>query len=378
MGIFLKLNKSVYSNCKSYVYKSGGNSLLDNIFDAYWNLCVKLVPKSITANFLTLLGFLCSTVAFFLMYIFDVSNKKYDCVFIYIGVFLFLYATFDALDGKHARRTNTSSPLGQLFDHGCDAITTTLFVFIIGRVADMQKGLLFFVLMSIWIEHYTKVYNTSLGTIGITEGTVFVITCCIIRGIKGMGFFQKTTVKDLLPATMHALFGKAVLNIAIVNILIILVFFFLMLSVARSSYLGVQTAKKKKKEATLQLSVVYLFLFVQYYFYQSTKNELLCYTIIALYSAFYTLHMNLSTILKIKMDYFPIPVIFYYIVITFLFIKRKTNHHLFKLPVFNENYILYYLLAFGIIYLFDYSHTVITNICKELNITFMFSKKKKR
>ncbi|SBT37671.1 choline/ethanolaminephosphotransferase, putative (CEPT) [Plasmodium ovale wallikeri] len=366
MGIFLKLNKSVYSNCKSYVYKSGGNSLLDNIFDAYWNLCVKLVPKSITANFLTLLGFLCSTVAFFLMYIFDVSNKKYDCVFIYIGVFLFLYATFDALDGKHARRTNTSSPLGQLFDHGCDAITTTLFIFIIGRVADMQKGLLFFVLMSIV---HLQMYMFS------------VITCCIIRGIKGMGFFQKTTVKDLLPATMHALFGKAVLNVAIVNILIILVFFFLMLSVARSSYLGVQTAKKKKKEATLQLSVVYLFLFVQYYFYQSTltaKNELLCYTIIALYSAFYTLHMNLSTILKIKMDYFPIPVIFYYIVITFLFIKRKTNHHFFKLPVFNENYILYYLLAFGIIYLFDYSHTVITNICKELNITFMFSKKKKR
>lgn len=28
----------------------------------------------------------------------------------------------DALDGKQARRTGSSSPLGQLFDHGVDAL----------------------------------------------------------------------------------------------------------------------------------------------------------------------------------------------------------------------------------------------------------------
>eukprot|EP00438_Fugacium_kawagutii_P000898 Skav225784 [mRNA] locus=scaffold2147:24333:29292:+ [translate_table: standard] len=35
---------------------------------------------------------------------------------------LFIYQTLDALDGKQARRTGTSSPLGQLFDHGCDCL----------------------------------------------------------------------------------------------------------------------------------------------------------------------------------------------------------------------------------------------------------------
>jgi len=30
------------------------------------------------------------------------------------------------LDGKQARRTNTMSPLGQIFDHGLDAITFNL------------------------------------------------------------------------------------------------------------------------------------------------------------------------------------------------------------------------------------------------------------
>jgi len=28
------------------------------------------------------------------------------------------------MDGKQARKTGNSSPLGMLFDHGCDAITT--------------------------------------------------------------------------------------------------------------------------------------------------------------------------------------------------------------------------------------------------------------
>uniref|UniRef100_A0A453N208 Uncharacterized protein n=1 Tax=Aegilops tauschii subsp. strangulata TaxID=200361 RepID=A0A453N208_AEGTS len=41
------------------------------------------------------------------------------------GILLFLYQTFDAVDGKQARRTNSSSPLGELFDHGCDALACT-------------------------------------------------------------------------------------------------------------------------------------------------------------------------------------------------------------------------------------------------------------
>jgi choline/ethanolamine phosphotransferase len=29
----------------------------------------------------------------------------------------------DAIDGKQARRTSSSSPLGELFDHGCDSVS---------------------------------------------------------------------------------------------------------------------------------------------------------------------------------------------------------------------------------------------------------------
>lgn len=37
---------------------------------------------------------------------------------------LFIYQTLDACDGKQARRTSSSSPLGELFDHGCDSLST--------------------------------------------------------------------------------------------------------------------------------------------------------------------------------------------------------------------------------------------------------------
>ncbi|KTG41328.1 hypothetical protein cypCar_00007470 [Cyprinus carpio] len=37
---------------------------------------------------------------------------------------LFIYQSLDAIDGKQARRTNSSSALGELFDHGCDAVST--------------------------------------------------------------------------------------------------------------------------------------------------------------------------------------------------------------------------------------------------------------
>ena len=37
---------------------------------------------------------------------------------------LWAYQTLDALDGKQALRTNTSTALDELFDHGCDAVST--------------------------------------------------------------------------------------------------------------------------------------------------------------------------------------------------------------------------------------------------------------
>jgi CDP-alcohol phosphatidyltransferase len=47
-------------------------------------------------------------------------------VSVFAGVCLFVYQTFDNMDGKQARRIKASSALGFLFDHGCDALNAGL------------------------------------------------------------------------------------------------------------------------------------------------------------------------------------------------------------------------------------------------------------
>ena len=41
---------------------------------------------------------------------------------------LFIYQSLDAIDGKQARRTGTNNPLGEFFDHGCDAVSNLLLI----------------------------------------------------------------------------------------------------------------------------------------------------------------------------------------------------------------------------------------------------------
>jgi phosphatidylglycerophosphate synthase len=41
---------------------------------------------------------------------------------LFFGTCVFVYYTLDNVDGKQARRTQTSSPLGMCMDHGCDVL----------------------------------------------------------------------------------------------------------------------------------------------------------------------------------------------------------------------------------------------------------------
>jgi len=47
-------------------------------------------------------------------------------IFLLNGCAMLIYQTLDNMDGRQARRTGSSSPLGLLFDHGCDAMNLIL------------------------------------------------------------------------------------------------------------------------------------------------------------------------------------------------------------------------------------------------------------
>ena len=103
----------------------------------------------------------------------------------------------DNLDGKQARKTKSSSPLGTLFDHCCDSITTYLITLTICSIVGCDKAWHYALLWSmvslpffatLWEEninkyHYLHVIN------GVSEGSL--VTCGVIHacGYFGSDYF---------------------------------------------------------------------------------------------------------------------------------------------------------------------------------------------
>jgi len=120
------ITKEGLMELKNYQYKSGGYSWLDNKMNPFWVYCVTLLPEWMAPNLVTLIGFffMMSSFAIFIIFggKFGVEELPWWTHF-YCAFSHFAYQTLDAIDGKQARRTGSSSPLGQLFDHGCDVYT---------------------------------------------------------------------------------------------------------------------------------------------------------------------------------------------------------------------------------------------------------------
>lgn len=99
------------------------------------------------------------------------------------------YITLDNVDGKQARRTGTSSPLGQMFDHGCDALTFNLSIITVCRIHQLSSGYLNFLFVSLAPIGYF-LYNIREYYLGeyylpfinpISEGSLLeFVVCCLI------------------------------------------------------------------------------------------------------------------------------------------------------------------------------------------------------
>lgn len=115
---------------------------------------------------------------FFVIY----NPKLYEpypaILYIIAALGIFAYQTFDALDGKQARRIKAFSPLGQLFDHGCDSFSTAamlIFLLVCLRIPDANVNLLCYlayisvVYMSNVSEKFTGTLVTNYNNLGVTE-----------------------------------------------------------------------------------------------------------------------------------------------------------------------------------------------------------------
>lgn len=113
-------------------------------------------------------------------------------LYIVASVGVFLYQTLDALDGKQARRIKAFSPLGQLFDHGCDSFSTAsmaVFMLVCLRVPNAKVNLAVYlsaittVYLSNITEKFTHVMMISYGQIGVTEIQFMQIAALLLSGL---------------------------------------------------------------------------------------------------------------------------------------------------------------------------------------------------
>ncbi|KAI4339428.1 hypothetical protein MLD38_024375 [Melastoma candidum] len=144
-------------------------------------------------NMITLTGFLFLVTSALLGYIYSpqLDTPPPRWVNFAHGLLLFLYQTFDAVDGKQARRTNSSSPLGELFDHGCDALACAFESMAFGSTAMCGRYSFWFWFISAvpfyfatW-EHYFT--NTLILPVinGPTEGLMLIYVCHCFTAVVG-------------------------------------------------------------------------------------------------------------------------------------------------------------------------------------------------
>lgn len=120
------LNEKQLKRLKEHTYSSHGTTLLDSYMQHWWEWVVKHLPIWLAPNLMTLAG-LIVVILSALLFMFYSPDAKRDIptwLLVVGALSIFIYQTLDACDGKQARRTQTQSQLGELFDHGCDSLST--------------------------------------------------------------------------------------------------------------------------------------------------------------------------------------------------------------------------------------------------------------
>ncbi|CAE6477493.1 unnamed protein product [Rhizoctonia solani] len=231
MGIFQDyVPKHALENLKKYKYSGVDKSLLSNyVLNPFWNQFVKLWPRTIAPNTITFLG-LCLVLSNFATllyydaaYLTEKGGASGPPKWVYFtwAAGLFWYQSFDAIDGKQARRTGMAGPLGQMFDHGCDALNTTLEVLLACRALNLgrswwpitsQVATLANFYLTTWEEFHTGTLYLGYFS-GPVEGIIMIVVLYILTGIFGTSTWDRP-IADFLPPALgvRGLVGELPLN----------------------------------------------------------------------------------------------------------------------------------------------------------------------
>ncbi|XP_008192560.1 cholinephosphotransferase 1 isoform X2 [Tribolium castaneum] len=176
-------------------YSCQSVSILDKLLQPYWNWLTSKVPIWLAPNLITILGLIVNIVTALILIWFSPDAKqeapRWACGLCGFG--LFVYQSLDAIDGKQARRTGTANPLGELFDHGCDSIST-VFVALSACIAvqlGYYPGWMFFqcfcAMTLFYCAHWQTYVSGTLrfGRIDVTEAQYTIMGILLLSTIFG-------------------------------------------------------------------------------------------------------------------------------------------------------------------------------------------------
>ncbi|KAF8753671.1 diacylglycerol cholinephosphotransferase [Rhizoctonia solani] len=216
MGLFEGyVPEHALENLKKYKYSGVDNNYVLNPF---WNQFVKIWPRTIAPNTITFLGLCLVLTNFATLLYYDAAyltekagaSGPPQWVYFTWAAGLFWYQSFDAIDGKQARRTGMAGPLGQMFDHGCDALNTTLEVILACRALNLgrswwpissQIATLANFYLTTWEEFHTGTLYLGYFS-GPVEGIIMIVGLYILTGAYGPSTWDRP-VTDFLPGVLN-------------------------------------------------------------------------------------------------------------------------------------------------------------------------------
>ncbi|KAL1489556.1 hypothetical protein ABEB36_013509 [Hypothenemus hampei] len=194
------LSESQLRKLGEHQYSCQSVSICDNLLQPYWNWLVLRVPIWLAPNLLTIMGLAVNIFTALILVSFSPDAKreppKWACGLCAIG--LFIYQSLDAIDGKQARRTGSANPLGELFDHGCDSLST-VFVAVsactaiqLGNYPAWMFFQCFCAMTLFYCAHWQTYVSGTLrfGKVDVTEAQMTIMTILIISAIFGPGIWS--------------------------------------------------------------------------------------------------------------------------------------------------------------------------------------------
>ncbi|VDM17510.1 unnamed protein product [Hydatigera taeniaeformis] len=185
---------------KEHKYSSRGSSISECYFQVFWCSLVPYIPKCIAPNTLTLTGLIINSVSVLILLYYspDLKSEVPPWSLVLAALCVFIYQTLDALDGKHARQTNTVTPLGELFDHGCDAVASVfvplcLCVTVGIGTHPIVVFIQFFTFIALFYMAHWQCYITGyleFGRLDVTEGQIGVMLALLWTAVFGVGFWS--------------------------------------------------------------------------------------------------------------------------------------------------------------------------------------------